>query len=348
MLISDFDYELPEDLIAQTPLERRDAARMLLVDRRQQTFTETKFELLPEFLTPDDVLVVNNTRVFPARLMGQREPGGGRVEVLLIREVGDGTWEALVRPAQRLKVGTSISFAGGALTAHVAAAGDKGLRVLSFSSKSATKSVNDLLDRYGQTPLPHYIQRPNGTTTEDAERYQTIFAKERGAVAAPTAGLHFTPSVLKNVADRGVKIVEITLHVGYGTFEPVRVENVAEHHVAAEYYRIEEETAQMINDSRQRGGRVLAVGTTTTRALESAVDAADNVIHGGGATSLTITSGYSFRAVDALLTNFHLPKSSLLLLVSAFAGRDLMLAAYQYAVAKRFRFFSYGDCMFVI
>src|ERR1041384_192820 len=198
MLISDFDYELPEELIAQRPLERRDAARMLVVDRRRQIFEETKFEMLPEFLTAGDVLVVNNTRVFPARLMGQREPTGGRVEVLLIREIGDETWEALVRPAQRLKAGAFISFAAGMLTAQIEGTSNKGLRVLKFASTTATESVRDLLDQYGQVPLPHYIQRPGGSTSEDAERYQTVFAKERGAIAAPTAGLHFTPSVLKN------------------------------------------------------------------------------------------------------------------------------------------------------
>ena len=349
MLLSEFDYELPEELIAQTPLERRDAARMLVVDRAKQTFYESKFESLPELLTPPDILVANNTRVFPARLAGQREPSGGHVEVLLTRELDAGIWEALVRPAQRLKVGSRISFDDGTeLTAEVLECHNKGLRILQFTSASTKESIRDLLDRHGQTPLPHYIQRPAGTTTEDAERYQTIFAKQRGAIAAPTAGLHFTPAVLQKLLATGVDVAELTLHVGYGTFEPVRVENVEEHQVAAESFEISDETAERINEARQRRGRVIAVGTTTTRALESAADAHGRIVAGSTSTSLTITPGYRFCAVDALLTNFHLPKSSLLLLVSAFAGRELLLSAYRYAVAERFRFYSYGDCIFVI
>jgi S-adenosylmethionine:tRNA ribosyltransferase-isomerase len=348
MRISDFDYELPEDLIAQHPLEKRDASRMLVLDRETETLTDSKFELFPEYVRPGDVVVVNNTRVFPARLIGQRDPSGGRVEVLLVREIdgrGPSVWEALVRPANRLKDGARLRFGDSQLRAQVLEGSEKGLRILQFEGD---KPLETLMSERGQTPLPPYIRRPSGAFPEDRERYQTVFAREKGAIAAPTAGLHFTPEVLEAIRAQDASVVEITLHVGYGTFEPVRVEEIEQHQVAPEFFRIEAEAAAIINHCRAQGGRVIAAGTTTTRALESAVTADGNILAAARDTQLTITPGFRFRATDALLTNFHLPRSSLLLLVSAFAGRDFTLNAYRYAVSERFRFYSYGDCMFVI
>jgi S-adenosylmethionine:tRNA ribosyltransferase-isomerase len=349
MLLSDFDYELPEELIAQHPLEQRDAARMLILDRETHTRNDSKFELLPEYVRAGDVVVVNNTRVFPARLIGRRDPSGGRVEVLLVREVeaagAYSIWEALVRPAHRLKDGARLRFGDSELRAEVLEGSARGLRLLKLEGDQPLES---LINERGQTPLPPYIRRPTGTSAEDRERYQTVFAREKGAIAAPTAGLHFTPEVIAALRARKARVVEITLHVGYGTFEPVRVEQIEQHRVASEFFQIRAEAAEVINESRAQGGRVIAIGTTTTRALESAVNAAGKIEPGEKETELTIKPGYHFRVTDALLTNFHLPRSSLLLLVSAFAGRDFTLDAYHYAVAARFRFYSYGDCMFVI
>jgi S-adenosylmethionine:tRNA ribosyltransferase-isomerase len=345
MHLSDFDYELPEELIAQQPLEQRDDSRMLVLNRVAVTREDSRFELLPDYIRAGDVLVVNNTRVFPARLIGQRDPTGGHVEVLLVREIGPETWEALVRPAHRLKPGALIRFGDSAFRAEVLQDAAKGLRILKFAGAGP---IDALLDERGQTPLPPYIRRPHGTSAEDRERYQTVFAHEEGAIAAPTAGLHFTREVIAALEARQACVVEITLHVGYGTFEPVRVDHIEEHHVAPEFFRISEEAAEAINEGRASGGRVIAIGTTTTRALESATNADGKIEARAGETDLTIIPGFEFRATDALLTNFHLPRSSLLLLVAAFAGKDFTLDAYRYAVAARFRFYSYGDCMFVI
>jgi len=345
MHISEFDYELPEELIAQQPLERRDASRMLLLKRETQSWKDAKFTEFPEYISANDVVVVNNTRVFPARLIGQRDPSGGRVEVLLIRELEPADWEALVRPAHRLKPGDRIRFGDSGLGAEVAESSTNGMRRLRFE---ANQPLETLLEEVGKTPIPPYIKRPEGTTLEDSERYQTIFAQEKGAIAAPTAGLHFTPQVLETLRSRGANVVEITLHVGYGTFEPVRVDRVEQHSVGSEFFEISEGAARVINQGRTGGGRIVAIGTTTTRALESAVNPDGVVDPGKGQTTLTITPGHKFQVVDSLLTNFHLPRSSLLLLVAAFAGRDFTLAAYRYAVEQRFRFYSYGDCMFVI
>jgi S-adenosylmethionine:tRNA ribosyltransferase-isomerase len=349
MRLSEFDYDLPDELIAQQPLEQRDASRMLVLDRATEKYEDSRFELLPNYVRPGDVVVVNNTRVFPARLIGQREPSGGRVELLLLRELETGVWEALARPAQRLKPGARIRFGETSLRAEVLESSPKGFRVLKFEADGASdETLESLLNQRGQTPLPHYIHRPAGTSLEDNERYQTVFATEKGAIAAPTAGLHFTPAIISTLQAQGARVVEITLHVGYGTFEPVRVDQIEEHRVAAEFFQISAETAGLINESRARGERIIAVGTTTTRALEAAANASGVVVAGAGETELTITPGYKFRVTDALLTNFHLPRSSLLLLVSAFAGRDFTLAAYRHAVAERYRFYSYGDCMFVM
>jgi len=349
MHLSDFDYELPEELIAQHPLEQRDASRMLILDRETQTRKDSRFELLPEYVRAGDVVVVNNTRVFPARLIGQRDPSGGRVEVLLVREVEAAVaysiWEALVRPAHRLKDGARLRFGDSELRAEVLEGSARGLRLLKLEGD---QPLETLINERGQTPLPPYIRRPTGTSAEDRERYQTVFASEKGAIAAPTAGLHFTPEVISALRARKAQVVEITLHVGYGTFEPVRVDQIEQHRVASEFCQIRADAAEIINESRAQGGRVIAVGTTTTRALEAAVNTAGRIEPVEKETELTITPGYHFRVTDALLTNFHLPRSSLLLLVSAFAGRDFTLDAYRYAVAERFRFYSYGDCMFVI
>ncbi len=345
MHISDFDYELPEELIAQHPPDRRDASRMLILNRAAQSLTAAEFTDFPRLIRKGDVVVVNNTRVFPARLKGQRDPSGGRVEILLVRELETSIWEALVRPAHRLKTGEHIRFGDSGLHAEVIESSESGRRRIRFEGN---QPIETLLSTVGETPLPPYIRRPEGTTIEDEERYQTVFAREKGAVAAPTAGLHFTPEIIENLKSLGAAVVEVTLHVGYGTFEPVRVEEIDEHRVGPEFFQITDEAAISINENRARGGRVIAVGTTTTRALESATNAQGMVEAGKRETSLTIVPGYKFRAVNCLLTNFHLPQSSLLLLVSAFAGRDFALAAYRRAVEQRFRFYSYGDCMFVI
>jgi S-adenosylmethionine:tRNA ribosyltransferase-isomerase len=345
MQISDFDYELPPALIAQQPLPERAASRMLVVDRATQTWSDSQFQLLPEYLKANDALVLNNTRVFPARLIGERSPSGGAVELLLIREVDKNVWEALARPARRLRKGSRIVFGGSRLNAEVVDSLNNGLRVVRFESAEALDSV---IDELGETPLPPYIRRDASDDPNDKNRYQTVYASQRGAIAAPTAGLHFTPNVLQAVRDRGVSVTEITLHVGYGTFEPVRTDEVQLHRVAPEWSSVTSEAAAVINQAREQGGRVIAVGTTTTRALESAAGSDGRVRSHSGITDLTIVPGYKFGVVDALLTNFHLPRSSLLILVSAFAGSELILGAYRHAVRESYRFYSYGDCMLIL
>jgi S-adenosylmethionine:tRNA ribosyltransferase-isomerase len=352
MRISDFDYELPEELIAQHPLERRDASRMLVVNRAEGRWRDGSFAEFPSELREGDTVVVNNTRVFPARLVGRREPTGGRVELLLVRRRGDfegEAWEALARPARRLDAGARLIFGDGRLRAEVLSATEDGAgRVVRFD---ASGEFDALVEEFGRMPLPPYIKRDGddlASRAEDRERYQTVYAAERGAIAAPTAGLHFTPRVFESLRARGVRVVEITLHVGYGTFAPVREEDLSRHSVAPESFVIAEDAAREINETRVRGGRVVAVGTTTVRALESSADERGRVRAGRSEAALTITPGYEFRAVDAMLTNFHLPRSSLLVLVSTFAGRELVLAAYRHAVEARYRFYSYGDCMFIV
>ena len=340
MHISDFDYDLPADLIAQTPLEQRDASRMLVLDRERQEWTDSFFNEFTRHLRPNDVVVVNNSRVIPARLIGHREETGGQVEIFLVRDLEREVWEALVRPGARLKKGARAIFGEGRLIAEMLDEPGAELRRVRFHCEG---SFDDVLAEIGSTPLPPYIKRPAGTSTTDRERYQTVYSKHRGAIAAPTAGLHFTPEVLAGVA-RVASVVEITLHVGYGTFEPVRVDDVSQHSVSSEHFEISESAAQTINE----GDRIIVVGTTTMRALESSATENGRVIAGRGIANLTIKPGYRFRVADALLTNFHLPRSSLLILVSAFAGRDLVLRAYRHAVAQRYRFYSYGDCMLIL
>jgi S-adenosylmethionine:tRNA ribosyltransferase-isomerase len=345
MHISEFDYELPEELIAQHPLPERDASRMLVVERKSGKWKDTYFKRFSEYPTPGDAVVINNTRVFPARLIGSRERSGGRIEILLVRQIEPDVWEALVRPGKRLKEGALVMFSGSSLQARVLNSPGTELRRLQFSSASR---LAELMETQGEMPLPPYIKRPSGTESTDRERYQTVFAREPRAIAAPTAGLHFTPGVLDQLNERGVHVTEITLHVGYGTFEPVRVSEVSHHRVRPEVFEVTNQSANIINKTRESGHRVIAVGTTTTRALESSVDQTGRVVPTSGTADLTITPGYEFHAVDGLLTNFHLPQSSLLLLVCAFAGKDLVLRAYRHAVARRYRFYSYGDCMLIV
>jgi S-adenosylmethionine:tRNA ribosyltransferase-isomerase len=355
MHISEFDYELPEELIAQHPLGRRDASRMLVFSRAGGSWRDGSFSEFPAELREGDCVVVNNTRVFPARLEGRREPTGGRVELLLVRRrenLGGETWEALARPARRLDAGARVTFGDGRLSAEVLSSTDDGARrVVRFETSDTGGDFAALLEEFGRMPLPPYIKRDGQdlvSRDEDRERYQTVYAASSGAIAAPTAGLHFTSEVFERLRARGVRVAELTLHVGYGTFAPVRAEDLSTHSVAPESFEISEEAADTLNDARSRGGRVVAVGTTTVRALESSTDEHRRISSGHGETGLTITPGYSFRAVDAMLTNFHLPRSSLLVLVSAFAGRELVLSAYRHAVAARYRFYSYGDCMLIV
>jgi len=344
MKTTDFDYELPVELIAQAPLEERDASKMLVLDRQEETWSDSSFKEFTRYLRSNDVVVVNNSRVIPARLIGQREGTGGQVEIFLVREIETQVWEALVRPGARLKKGSRAVFGEGKLIAELLDEPGIELRHVRFHTEG---SFEETLAEIGSTPLPPYIKRPSGVSNADRERYQTVYSKHRGAIAAPTAGLHFTPEVLAEVAGIA-SIAEITLHVGYGTFEPVRVDDVEEHSVSSERFEISESAAETINEARARGGRVIVVGTTTMRALESAASEDGSVVAGKGVASLTIKPGYHFRIANALLTNFHLPQSSLLILVSAFAGSEFVLRAYEHAVSQRYRFYSYGDCMLIL
>lgn len=343
MLITDFDFELPENLIAQEPLARRENSRMLVIRRGENAFADDNFVNFPEYLKTGDVLVLNNTKVFPARLLGEKETRA-KIELFLVRELENQIWETLARPARRLKTGTKIFF-GEKLSAEVLEKTVEGHCLVKFEAEG---DFSELLEAIGQTPLPPYIKREDGNFDKDRERYQTVFAKQRGAIAAPTAGLHFTPGVLEKIKNSGVRIVEITLHVGYGTFEPVRVTDLSEHKVMAERYEISEAAARALNEARASAQRIIAVGTTTTRALESALSADGKIQSGRRLADLTITPGYKFRVIGGLLTNFHLPQSSLLVLVSTFAGHQLIMDAYRHAVSAQYRFYSYGDCMLIL
>ena len=358
MLVSDFDYRLPDDLIAQEPLPDRAASRMLHLVRSSGAWQDRRFRDLPEILRSDDLLVVNNSRVFPARLYGRRSgqraqpvssrnPAAkdflrGQVEVLLTKDLGNDEWEVLVHPGRKIGIGERLFFGDGELEAEVVGRGTFGERRLRF------RPVPDFLERVerlGHVPLPPYIGRPD--RPEDRERYQTVYARERGSVAAPTAGLHFTPEILGRIRERGIEIAEITLHVGLGTFQPVRAECVEAHKMHGERFSISAEAAEKINRALAAGRRVVAVGTTTVRTLEFAAREAGRVKPSSGEADLFIYPGFRFRAVGAMLTNFHLPKSTLLMLVSALAGRELVLKAYEHAVRMHYRFYSYGDCMFI-
>lgn len=350
MLLSEFDYDLPSDLIAQHPLAQRDASRMLVLRRDDRSRIDSSFKTFPEYLKANDVVVVNNSRVIPARLKGRREETGGQVEIFLVRELEPNIWEALVRPGGRLKQAARVVFGDGRLAAEILDEPGLEMRRVRFFAEG---SFDQLLGELGSTPLPPYIKRLGGDSTGernsmvDRERYQTVYSKHRGAIAAPTAGLHFTPEVLREIEQRAL-LAEVTLHVGYGTFEPVRVDEVDQHAVSAERFEIPETAAAKINEARRKGGRVIVVGTTTMRTLESSATEEGVVKPGAGEATLTIKPGYRFRVADALLTNFHLPQSSLLILVSAFAGREFVLTAYRHAVRQRYRFYSYGDCMLIL
>lgn len=342
MRLSDFDYELPDNLIAQEPASGRETSRMLTVNRTRRVFRDNEFVNFPSCLNSGDVLVLNNTKVFPARLFGRSETGA-RVEIFLIENLSDSVWRALARPARRLKAGKRVMFDSDLTGTIVENLADGGVQIeFDFNG-----DFYDVLSRVGRTPLPPYIKRASDSRDDDRERYQTIYAKSSGAIAAPTAGLHFTRPILDQIRSRGVEIVEITLHVGYGTFEPVRAEELSQHSVQPERYDIGARAAEILNSARDENRRIVAVGTTTTRTLENAVARYGGFKAGSGIADLTITPGYRFKAVGALLTNFHLPRSSLLILVSTFGSHELIMNAYGHAVASRYRFYSYGDCMFV-
>jgi S-adenosylmethionine:tRNA ribosyltransferase-isomerase len=341
--IAAYDYPLPPELVAQQPLDRRDASRLLVLERTTGTLSHRTFSDLPDLLRPGDLLVTNRSRVFPARLLGRRE-GGGAAEVLLVRRREPTVWEAMVRPGRRLRPGATLDVADGFRVRVEHAPAPGGLRAVRLLLDGLDEE--EALERHGHVPLPPYIRRPDNPA--DRERYQTVFARETGSVAAPTAGLHFTPELLDRLRARGVERAEIVLHVGPGTFRPIEVEDVREHRVDPERFTIPAETAAALDRARAEGRRVVAVGTTATRALESAIDAAGRVRPGGGETDLVIVPGFRFRVTGALVTNFHLPRSSLLLLVSAFAGREHVLAAYAEAVRLHYRFYSYGDAMLVV
>ena len=350
MLVSDFDFDLPEELIAQEPSADRAGARMLVLDRESGAYRDRAFRDFPQMLRPGDLLVLNDSRVIPARLFAHRtglhtqtdHQATGRVQVLLAEQVSEWEWKALVRPGRKVLTGESLSFGDGELQADVIAHGEFGERTLRFAPVADFFGV---VERLGHMPLPPYIHRED--RPGDRERYQTVYARERGSVAAPTAGLHFTPEILSEIRAQGVEIAYVTLHVGLGTFQPVRVDRVEEVQLPAERYTISPETAKALNTARREGRRIVAAGTTTVRTLEHcAGEGAEFVAH-SGSTSIFISPGFEFRLVGALLTNFHLPQSTLLMLVSAFSGRERVLAAYRHAVEAGYRFFSYGDCMFI-
>lgn len=341
MKTSDFYYDLPERLIAQTPAQPRDAARMMVIHRDTGVREDRIFRDLPEYLRPGDVMVVNETRVIPARLLGEKEDTHVPAEVLLLRRIDKDQWETLVCPGRRLRQGAVVSFGGGLLRAEIGETTDAGGRVVKFLYDGV---FEDLLDRLGEMPLPPYIHEK----LDDPSQYQTVYARQEGSAAAPTAGLHFTQDVLRRVREKGVEIVPVLLHVGLGTFRPVKVEDVSRHVMHSEYYQVTPEAADKINAARAAGGRIVCIGTTSVRTLETVADA-NGVVHPGmGMTNIFITPGVKLKATDVLLTNFHLPESTLLMLISAMMGREAALDAYREAVEKEYRFFSFGDCMLIL
>ena len=341
MNTADFDFDLPEELIAQTPLEKRDASRLLVVDKETGAFSDQHFDQIIDQLQPGDALVMNNTRVLPARLYGIKPETGGHVELLLLKNTQGDDWEVLAKPAKRLRVGSQISFGDGRLTATVVDELEHGGRIVRFGYEGIFLEV---LESLGEMPLPPYIHEK----LADRERYQTVYAKENGSAAAPTAGLHFTEELLEQIAAKGVKLVYLTLHVGLGTFRPVSVDSLDDHEMHSEFYSLSEEAAQTLRQVKANGGRVIAVGTTSIRTLETIGSKFQGQIQAdSGWTNIFIKPGYDWKIVDAFSTNFHLPKSTLVMLVSAFAGRSLTLEAYEHAIAERYRFFSFGDAMFI-
>lgn len=340
MKVSEFTFDLPEELIAQDPLKDRSSSRLLTLDKHTGEIGHDIFKNITSYLKKGDCLVLNNTRVIPARLIGAKENTGGKVEVLLLKRKQDNMWETLVKPGKKARPGARISFGDGLLVGEVIEVLEEGNRLIRFEYEGIFEEV---LDQLGQMPLPPYITHQ----LQDKERYQTVYAKHNGSAAAPTAGLHFTKELLRQIQDMGVKIAYVTLHVGLGTFRPVKVENVLDHHMHTEFYQIEEKDAKIINDTKAAGGRIISVGTTSTRTLESVADDTGMVKSGSGWTDIFIYPGYEFKVIDGLITNFHLPESTLLMLVSALAGREHILHAYHTAVEERYRFFSFGDAMFI-
>ena len=340
MKTADFYYDLPQELIAQDPLEDRSSSRLMVLDRKSGEVSHHVFREIGDFLNPGDCLVLNNTKVIPARLYGKRSETGAAVEILLLRRMENDVWEALVRPGRKLRTGARVTFGDGILEAEIVDVVEDGNRLVHFQYEGI---FEEILDRLGQMPLPPYITHE----LKDKNRYQTVYAKYDGSAAAPTAGLHFTPQLLEDLRSKGVDIAEVTLHVGLGTFRPVKVEDVTQHHMHSEFYRIDEKTADQINRAKKNGGRIICVGTTSCRTLETAADE-NGILHAGsGWTDIFIYPGYRFKILDALITNFHLPESTLLMLVSALAGKENIMAAYAQAVKERYRFFSFGDAMFI-
>ena len=341
MKTADFYFDLPQELIAQDPLEDRSSSRLMVLDRKTGEIEHHIFKEVIDYLNPGDCLVVNNTKVIPARLFGSKEGTEAKIEILLLKRKENDVWETLVKPGKKAKPGTRISFGDGLLTGEVIDVVEEGNRLIKFTYDGI---FEEILDQLGQMPLPPYITHQ----LKDKNRYQTVYAKHDGYAAAPTAGLHFTPELLEAIKAKGVNIAHVTLHVGLGTFRPVKVEDVTNHHMHSEFYIVEEDQAKLINETKQRGGKIVSVGTTSCRTLESATDD-QGVLHAGsGWTDIFIYPGYQFKMIDRLITNFHLPESTLLMLVSALAGKDNIMAAYEEAVKERYRFFSFGDAMMIL
>lgn len=339
MKTADFYYELPEELIAQDPLSDRAASRLLVIDKITEKRTHTDFHHIGDYLNPGDCLVINNTKVIPARLIGERENTGGKVELLLLKRKENNIWETLVKPGKKARIGSRIVFGGGILKAEVVDIIEEGNRLVKFEFDGI---FEEILDKLGQMPLPPYITHQ----LKDKNMYQTVYAKYEGSAAAPTAGLHFTEKLLEDIENSGVNIARVTLHVGLGTFRPVKVDDVSKHHMHTEFYQVSKEAADTINNTKKNGGRIICVGTTSCRTIESASDKNGIVMAGEGDTDIFIYPGYRFRVLDGLITNFHLPESTLLMLVSALTGRDNIMAAYKEAVDMKYRFFSFGDAMY--
>ena len=340
MSLHDYYYDLPEELIAQNPLEDRSSSRLMVLDKNTGRIEHRIFKDITRYLNPGDCLVINDTKVLPARLYGSKVGTDAKIEVLLLKRKENDVWETLVKPGKKCKPGTVISFGDGILTGEVIDVVEEGNRLIKFHYEGIFEEV---LDRLGEMPLPPYITHK----LKDKNRYQTVYAKYEGSAAAPTAGLHFTEELLEEIKEMGVKIAHVTLHVGLGTFRPVKVENILEHHMHSEFYMVDEKDAEIINEARANGGRIIAVGTTSTRTLETVTDEQGIVHAGSGWTQIFIYPGYQFKAIDCLITNFHLPESTLLMLVSALAGRENVLKAYEEAVKERYRFFSFGDAMLI-
>ncbi len=340
MKLDEFDFELPKELIAQTPLPERDHSRLLVLNKENGDISHRHFQDIIDYLNPGDTLVLNDTKVLPARLIGVKEETNAVIEILLLKETGENTWEALTKPAKRVKVGTILSFGEGNLKAKCVAEKEEGIRLFQFLYEGIFLAI---LEELGTMPLPPYIHEQ----LKDQDRYQTVYAKNLGSAAAPTAGLHFTKELLAKIAAKKVNIAYITLHVGLGTFRPVNVEKIEEHHMHSEFYRMTREVAQLLTDTRASGHRIIAVGTTSVRTLETIMNKYGKFQECSGWTDIFIYPGYQFHGVDALITNFHLPKSTLIMLVSAFAGKEKIMTAYKEAVTQKYRFFSFGDSMFI-